>query len=124
MVLYPDVFNYDFDHEINPAYIKDFYNLGSPYKTNLKSGELFVFNPEILHATSLNTGNKTRVVFSGNILRQPMCANIDKRVRKEGYPNSDNVMERGVLLPVHHGMTDSMYIRLHETIRQFIESKV
>ena len=67
MVLYPDVFNYDFDHEINPAYIKDFYNLGSPYKTNLKSGELFVFNPEILHATSLNTGNKTRVVFSGRV---------------------------------------------------------
>ena len=64
---------------------------------------------------------QTRVVFSGNILRQPMCSDIHKRTRMEGYPNSDNVMERGVLLPVHHGMNDAMYERLHETIRKFIE---
>ena len=67
---------------------------------------------------------QTRVVFSGNILRQPMCANINKRIRSEGYPNADYVMERGVLLPVHHGMNDSMYMRLHENIRNFIKSKV
>ena len=67
---------------------------------------------------------QTRVVFSGNILRQPMCANINKRIRKEGYPNSDNVMERGVLLPVHHGMNDEMYKRLHYKISQFIEKNL
>ena len=66
---------------------------------------------------------QTRVVFSGNILRQPMCSNINKKTRKEGYPNADNVMERGVLLPVHHGMSDSMYQRLHENIRKFIDIK-
>lgn len=64
---------------------------------------------------------QTRVVFSGNITRQPMCSNIKKRVRKEGYPNSDYVMERGVLLPVHHGMSYLMYQRLHENIRKFID---
>ena len=52
-----------------------------------------------------------------------MCANINKRVREEGYPNSDNVMERGVLLPVHHGMNDSMYTRLHDLIDNFIQTK-
>tara|TARA_Y100000991_G_scaffold157631_1_gene120194 strand:- start:37 stop:1239 length:1203 start_codon:yes stop_codon:yes gene_type:complete len=67
---------------------------------------------------------QTRVVFSGNIIRQPMCAKIKKRVRKEGYPNSDNVMERGVLLPVHHAMNDSMYKRLHDTIREFLGKKL
>ena len=66
---------------------------------------------------------QTRVIFSGNILRQPMCANINKRIRAEGYPNADNVMERGVLLPVHHGMNDDMYKRLHNTIREFIKTK-
>ena len=50
-----------------------------------------------------------------------MNSNIQKRVREEGYPNSDNVMKRGVLLPLHHGMTDSMYNRLHENITNFIK---
>ena len=59
---------------------------------------------------------QTRVVFTGNILRQPMCQNIEKITLENGYPNSDAVMERGVLLPLHHGMTDAMFDRLHSTI--------
>ncbi len=64
---------------------------------------------------------QTRVVFTGNILRQPMCRNIDKKVMKSGYPNSDNIMKRGVLLPLHHGLTEKMFIRLHQTIDEFIK---
>ena len=63
---------------------------------------------------------QTRVVFTGNILRQPMLQNVEKRVSDNGYPNSDHVMERGVLLPLHHGMTDKMFSRLHSTIDEFI----
>jgi CDP-6-deoxy-D-xylo-4-hexulose-3-dehydrase len=63
---------------------------------------------------------QTRVVFTGNIVRQPMCKDIDMRVDPEGYPNSDAIMERGVLLPLHHGMTNDMFARLHETIDDFI----
>ena len=63
---------------------------------------------------------QTRVVFTGNILRQPMCKNILKRINTEGYDNADAVMERGVLLPVHHGMTTEMFDRLHATIEQFL----
>ena len=70
----------------------------------------------------LETRNiQTRVVFTGNILRQPMCKNIDKRVMSSGYPNADNVMKRGVLLPLHHGLTEEMFTRLHKTIDEFIE---
>jgi len=63
---------------------------------------------------------QTRVVFTGNILRQPMCKGIKKRTRKEGYPNADAIMERGVLLPLHHGMTSEMFERLHNCIDEFI----
>ena len=63
---------------------------------------------------------QTRVVFTGNVLRQPMCANIEKRVLDEGYPNADAVMRRGVLLPLHHGLTEEMFVRLHLTIEEFI----
>ena len=64
---------------------------------------------------------QTRVVFTGNILRQPMCKNIQKIVSKNGYVNSDNVMKRGVLLPVHHGMTEEMFEKFFYIIESFIE---
>jgi CDP-4-dehydro-6-deoxyglucose reductase, E1 len=63
---------------------------------------------------------QTRVCFTGNVLRQPMAQGIPKVVREEGYPNADAIMERGVLLPVHHGMTDEMFNRLHANIDEFI----
>ena len=67
---------------------------------------------------------QTRVVFTGNINRQPMCQNIEKKTSNSGYPNADAVMERGVLLPLHHGMTDEMFDRLHETIDKFMKEKI
>lgn len=63
---------------------------------------------------------QTRVVFTGNITRQPMCSDIKKVVTKAGYPNADAIMERGVLLPLHHGLNESMFSRLHSTIDEFI----
>ena len=68
-----------------------------------------------------NRNIQTRVVFTGNILRQPMCANIEKRVIDEGYPNADAVMERGVLLPLHHGLSEAMFQRFHATVEEFIK---
>jgi len=69
-----------------------------------------------------NRNIQTRVVFTGNIIRQPMMKGTKYKVLDEGYPNADSVMERGVLLPLHHGLTESMFERLHETISEFIES--
>tara|TARA_B100000212_G_C27362561_1_gene528868 strand:- start:5 stop:1201 length:1197 start_codon:yes stop_codon:yes gene_type:complete len=65
---------------------------------------------------------QTRVVFTGNVLRQPMCSNINFKTSKLGYQNSDEVMRRGVLLPLHHGLTNEMFNRLHETINKFVKS--
>ena len=64
---------------------------------------------------------QTRVVFTGNILRQPGFKNIKKKTSKLGYPNSDNIMENGVLLPVHHGMTKEMFSHFYSTINNFIK---
>ena len=63
---------------------------------------------------------QTRVVFTGNILRQPMSKNCKKRLDKDGFANSDKIMRNGVLLPLHHGMTDQMFKRLHSSIEEFI----
>ena len=66
---------------------------------------------------------QTRVCFTGNIMRQPMMRGVQFKVSRFGYVNADNVMMNGVLLPVHHGMTESMFDRLHLTIDKFISSK-
>ncbi len=64
---------------------------------------------------------QTRVVFTGNVIRQPMMKGVKYKVLDQGYPNADAVMKRGVLLPLHHGLTESMFERLHKTISEFIE---
>ena len=50
-----------------------------------------------------------------------MCKDIIYKTNKNGYHNADEVMKRGVLLPVHHGMSDDMFNRLHKTINKFLE---
>jgi CDP-6-deoxy-D-xylo-4-hexulose-3-dehydrase len=67
---------------------------------------------------------QTRVVFTGNILRQPMMLGCDKRVRESGYPNADAVMRRGVLLPLHHGLTESMFSRFQAVVNEFVSQYV
>ncbi len=65
---------------------------------------------------------QTRVVFTGNILKQPMMKNVNYKCSDNGYENSDSIMENGVLLPLHHGMKETMFERLHSTIEEFISS--
>ena len=52
-----------------------------------------------------------------------MMKGLEFKSNNIGYPNSDAVMERGVLLPIHHGMTDNMFNRLHDVIDEFLLSK-
>ena len=63
---------------------------------------------------------QTRVVFTGNIMRQPMSKGLNFKAIDGGCPNADDVMKYGVLLPVHHGLTEEMFKRLHSTIEEFI----
>ena len=67
MMLFRKVTNYELEHEKRPAYIKDQYDLGDFEIPKLKSGELLIFDSEILHASRINTSNKTRIVFSGRV---------------------------------------------------------
>ena len=67
---------------------------------------------------------QTRVVFTGNILRQPMMKGVKRREIEEGYPNSDDVMKRSVLLPLHHGMTESMFSYFYKTLEGFLANYI
>jgi CDP-6-deoxy-D-xylo-4-hexulose-3-dehydrase len=62
---------------------------------------------------------QTRVVFTGNILRQPAMKDVECNTRKGGYPVSDDVMRGGVLLACHHGLTNEQIDYMHESFRAF-----
>lgn len=51
-------------------------------------------------------GVPTRVVWSGNITRQPGFSGIERREPKDGFPNADRVMEYALMLPTHQGLSD------------------
>jgi CDP-4-dehydro-6-deoxyglucose reductase, E1 len=63
---------------------------------------------------------QTRVVFTGNILRQPGFKNIKAIKDKKGYPEADRVMRNGILIACHHGLTKKMINHIHNSIDEFI----
>jgi CDP-6-deoxy-D-xylo-4-hexulose-3-dehydrase len=64
---------------------------------------------------------QTRVVFTGNILRQPGFRKIKCKKDKKGYPEADKVMKKGILLACHHGLTTKMIRHIHNSIDEFIK---
>ena len=65
-------------------------------------------------------GIQTRTVFTGNILRQPGFANIERRESPGGYPNADRVMRGGMLMACHHGLVEPQLDYIHEQAREFL----
>jgi CDP-6-deoxy-D-xylo-4-hexulose-3-dehydrase len=51
-------------------------------------------------------GVDTRMVWTGNALRQPAFKGIAHRAPAHGLPNADRVMEQGLILPSNHGLDD------------------
>jgi CDP-6-deoxy-D-xylo-4-hexulose-3-dehydrase len=65
---------------------------------------------------------QTRVLFTGNITRQPGFKNIEMR-KAANLANSDNVMRGGTLLACHHGLNEEMIAHMHSTIEEFIKTQ-
>jgi len=45
------------------------------------------------------------MVWSGNILRHPAYAGIERREPSDGFPNADVITERSLSLPSHHALS-------------------
>jgi CDP-6-deoxy-D-xylo-4-hexulose-3-dehydrase len=65
-------------------------------------------------------GVDTRMVWSGNIARQPAFRDVHHRMPAGGLPNADRIMERGIVLPNHHAMTDDDCHHIGECVAQFL----
>lgn len=51
-------------------------------------------------------GVDTRMVWTGNARRQPAFRAIECREPEHGLPNTDRVMEQGLILPSNHSLSD------------------
>jgi CDP-6-deoxy-D-xylo-4-hexulose-3-dehydrase len=64
---------------------------------------------------------QTRVVFTGNILRQPAMAQVRAHVGEGGYPVADAVTRGGILIACHHGLSDAQIDHIHDRFRDFAD---
>jgi CDP-4-dehydro-6-deoxyglucose reductase, E1 len=66
-------------------------------------------------------GIDTRMVWTGNVTRQPAFADVPHRVPGGGLPNADRVMEQGLILPSNHGLDDDDLEYLCVTAGEFLK---
>ncbi len=64
---------------------------------------------------------QTRTIFTGNILRQPGFKHIQRRESPQGYPHADHIMQNGILIACHHGLTPEMMAHIHHSFEEFIQ---
>ena len=62
---------------------------------------------------------QTRTVLTGNITRQPGFQDLPMRIDEVGLANTDRVMERGLMVAAHHGLTPEMLTHLHDSVDAF-----
>ena len=65
---------------------------------------------------------QTRVVFTGNILRQPAFQKI-KCIKKRSYQYADKIMKDSLLIACHHGLSKKEIKYLYSTIIKFFKNK-
>ncbi|CAM9354650.1 unnamed protein product [Discosporangium mesarthrocarpum] len=66
-----------------------------------------------------SNGIDTRMVWSGNVARQPAFRDKPHRIAPGGLGNCDRVMEQGLILPSNHGIDDEGIAYMGETIEAF-----
>ncbi|HPG28193.1 MAG TPA: DegT/DnrJ/EryC1/StrS family aminotransferase, partial [Myxococcota bacterium] len=67
-----------------------------------------------------DAGITSRVIFSGNITRQPMLRGQEYRIGPAGLAAADQIMTWGIMLPCHPTMTREDCEYVYQTIEDFI----
>lgn len=65
-------------------------------------------------------GIDTRMVWTGNVTRQPAFRSVPFRTPADGLPNADRVMEWGLVLPNSHSLNDDDCAWIGESLEAFI----
>jgi len=78
------------------------------------------FTRSDLQAFLEGEGVDTRTVWTGNATRQPMMRGVRFRQPEAGLPNADAVMERGMLVPMSHALSDEDVLFVCDRIEAFL----
>lgn len=70
-----------------------------------------------------DAGIFTRVIFSGHVALQPMMKDAEYRLDPAGYPNAEQVMRQGLMLPCHPTMSTEDCQYLYQVLDEFIEQQ-
>lgn len=65
-------------------------------------------------------GIDTRMVWTGNVTRQPAFSSVAWRLPEGGLPNADRVMGQGLVLPSNHGLDDEDVDYIWTTAEAFL----
>jgi len=65
-------------------------------------------------------GIDTRTIWTGNVSRQPMVKGVPLIVPEGGLPNADEIMARGVLLPLSHAINDETLDFVISQLEEFL----
>ncbi len=65
-------------------------------------------------------GVDTRMVWTGNVTRQPAFRDIPCRVPAGGLPRANQVMEQGLVLPSSHALVDDDIDYIWEVAAAFL----
>ncbi len=66
-------------------------------------------------------GVDTRMVWTGNVTRQPAFRGTTFRTPPAGLPNADRVMEQGLILPNSHGLDDDDCHYIVDCVESFLQ---
>ena len=67
---------------------------------------------------------QTRTIFTGNILKQPVMKNRYYKKHPKSEIIANDVMENGILLGCHQGMTTDELIYITKIFKKFISGKI
>lgn len=90
------------------------------FPLSVKDGAGFTRDELVRHLESKNIG--TRMIFAGNLLRQPAYQGIVHRKIGE-LPVSDFIMRNSFWIGVQPALTDEMIDYMGDTVREFCEGK-
>ena len=93
MIFYPSTFGKAYEADPRSLYVAAGYRMPKPHKMALHAGELLVFNPEMLHATHLNTSGLTRLALSCRINPSEPKFDPDCFYAREFWHSSDDIRQ-------------------------------
>ena len=80
-----------------------------------------IFNRKKMQIFFEKNNIQTRTIFTGNILRQPVMKNKNYKKHSKCHIIADDVMENGILLGCHQGMTRKDLKFICQTFIKFIK---